>query len=46
LMIHTPDNVEGPQLAKRLYQQLQQQVKLPNLSDFPANSGNSQIQMF
>lgn len=46
LMIHTPDNVEGPQLAKQLYQQLQQQVKLPNLSDFPANSGNSQIQMF
>ncbi|WP_409584617.1 DUF72 domain-containing protein [Vibrio owensii] len=46
LMIHTPDNVLAPKLAEKLYKQLQLKLSLPNLSVFPANDGNSQIQMF
>ncbi len=46
LMIHTPDNVLAPELAEKLYKQLQLKLSLPNLSSFPANDGNSQIQMF
>ena len=46
LMIHTPDNVLAPELAEKLYKQLQLRLSLPNLSVFPANDGNSQIQMF
>ncbi|GAK20821.1 hypothetical protein JCM19052_1330 [Vibrio sp. JCM 19052] len=46
LMIHTPDNVLAPELAEKLYKQLQLKLSLPNLSVFPANDGNSQIQMF
>lgn len=46
LMIHTPDNVEAPQLALKLYQQLQQQITLPKLASFPAQKNNHQITMF
>nr|WP_164837160.1 DUF72 domain-containing protein [Vibrio alfacsensis] len=46
LMIHTPDNVQAPELAKKLYKQLQLKLSSPNLAVFPANYGNSQIQMF
>ncbi len=46
LMIHTPDNMLAPELAEKLYKQLQLKLSLPNLSAFPANDGNSQIQMF
>ncbi|MGR5322720.1 DUF72 domain-containing protein [Vibrio sp. DNB22_17_1] len=46
LMIHTPDNVLAPELAEKLYKQLQVKLSLPNLTVFPANDGNSQIQMF
>ncbi|NGZ66486.1 DUF72 domain-containing protein [Vibrio aestuarianus subsp. cardii] len=46
LMIHTPDNVEAPQLALKLYQQLQQQITLPKLASFPAQKDNHQITMF
>ncbi|WP_161455128.1 MULTISPECIES: DUF72 domain-containing protein [unclassified Vibrio] len=46
VMIHTPDNVEAPQLALRLYQQLQQLMTLPDLAPFPAKDGDTQLQMF
>ncbi|MDE1313931.1 DUF72 domain-containing protein [Vibrio aestuarianus] len=46
LMIHTPDNIEAPLLAVKLYQQLQQQITLPKLAPFPAQEGNYQITMF
>jgi len=46
LMIHTSDNLIAPELAAKLYAQLQLHVKLPNLSEFPGTSGNAQIQMF
>ncbi|WP_406734027.1 DUF72 domain-containing protein [Vibrio scophthalmi] len=46
LMVHTPDNVLAPELALALYQQLQQQCALPNLSTFPVNDGNNQLAMF
>ena len=46
VMIHTPDNVEAPQLAKRLYQTLSENALLPELEDFPAQKGNHQISMF
>lgn len=34
LMIHTPDNDLAPQLARQLYQQLQQTIVLPDLAPF------------
>ncbi|KJR39757.1 hypothetical protein BOO91_09065 [Vibrio navarrensis] len=46
LMIHTPDNILAPELALKLYQQLQQMVQLPDLANFPANDNQSQISMF
>ncbi|WP_070967624.1 DUF72 domain-containing protein [Vibrio sonorensis] len=46
LMIHTPDNAEAPQLAKKLYETLSASLDLPELAPFPSISGNQQIQMF
>ncbi|MEZ8823275.1 DUF72 domain-containing protein [Vibrio amylolyticus] len=46
VMIHTPDNIEAPQLAQRLYQTLSEVVSLPDLNAFPAQRGNHQISMF
>ncbi|PMJ89817.1 DUF72 domain-containing protein [Vibrio sp. 10N.261.55.A7] len=46
VMIHTPDNIEAPQLAQRLYQTLSDVVSLPDLNAFPAQRGNHQISMF
>ncbi|MGF1720433.1 DUF72 domain-containing protein [Vibrio kyushuensis] len=46
LMIHTPDNVEAPQLAVRLYKALAAKVSLTQLADFPSMRGNHQISMF
>lgn len=46
VMIHTPDNVEAPELAVELYQQLSAIVSLPKLAEFPALKGNNQISMF
>lgn len=46
LMIHTPDNVEAPELALALYRQLQTHCPLPELPDFPANSDQQQLNMF
>lgn len=52
LMIHTPDNLLAPQLAKKIYGQLQTHVQnqfaltLPDLSEFPAQKGNNQLSMF
>ncbi|MEZ9232565.1 DUF72 domain-containing protein [Vibrio amylolyticus] len=46
VMIHTPDNIEAPQLAQRLYQTLSDVVSLPDLNAFPAQRGNNQISMF
>ncbi|AUI85808.1 hypothetical protein BS333_05135 [Vibrio azureus] len=46
LMIHTPDNIQAPELAEKLYKQLQLKLSLPDLAAFPANDGHSQIQMF
>ncbi|MBW3696629.1 DUF72 domain-containing protein [Vibrio sp. T187] len=46
VMIHTPDNVEAPQLASRLYKELANRITLPALADFPAGHGDSQISMF
>lgn len=46
LFIHTSDNLIAPELALKLYQQLQQHCSLPDLTPFPADDGNTQIQMF
>lgn len=46
VMIHTADNIVAPELAANLYRMLQQHSALPDLAPFPANDGNSQIQMF
>ncbi|EHA1125500.1 DUF72 domain-containing protein [Vibrio navarrensis] len=46
VMIHTPDNILAPELALKLYQQLQQMVQLPDLANFPANDNQPQISMF
>ena len=46
VMIHTADNIVAPELAANLYRMLQQHTTLPDLAPFPANDGNSQIQMF
>ncbi|OEF10423.1 DUF72 domain-containing protein [Vibrio genomosp. F10] len=46
VMIHTPDNVEAPQLATRLYDKLAEEVSLPPLADFPAMKGDHQMSMF
>ncbi|MCK6261947.1 DUF72 domain-containing protein [Vibrio sp. ZSDE26] len=46
VMIHTPDNVEAPQLADKLYKQLAEKTDLPKLAAFPAQQGNNQISMF
>lgn len=46
VMIHTPDNNLAPELALSLYQQLQQQLSLPDLATFPASQGDSQMSMF
>ncbi len=46
LMIHTPDNIQAPELAQNLYSKLQETTSLPELRTFPANDGDSQISMF
>tara|TARA_Y100001956_G_scaffold82132_1_gene101880 strand:- start:1923 stop:2771 length:849 start_codon:yes stop_codon:yes gene_type:complete len=46
LFIHTSDNLIAPELALKLYQRLQQHCQLPDLTRFPADDGNTQIQMF
>ncbi|KOO05903.1 DUF72 domain-containing protein [Vibrio hepatarius] len=46
VMIHTADNIVAPELAANLYKMLQKSVALPDLAPFPANDGNSQLQMF
>ncbi|MFB9133771.1 DUF72 domain-containing protein [Vibrio olivae] len=46
LMIHTPDNIEAPQLARELYQQLSQNILLPDLAPFPAEGNAPQLSMF
>ncbi|CCN89908.1 conserved hypothetical protein [Vibrio nigripulchritudo SFn27] len=46
LMIHTPDNNESPEFARRLYGELQKAVELPELAHPPALSDNKQISMF
>ncbi|NOH79459.1 DUF72 domain-containing protein [Vibrio sp. RE86] len=46
LMIHTSDNLIAPDLAMKLYNQLRSNISLPDLSPFPHDSGNTQIQMF
>ncbi len=46
LMIHTPDNVAAPQLARTLYQQLSQHIPLPPLAAFPGQTPQSQLSMF
>lgn len=46
VMIHTADNIVAPELASNLYKMLQKRVQLPDLSVFPADDGNSQLQMF
>lgn len=46
VMIHTADNIIAPELASNLYKMLQNSTQLPDLSAFPANDGNSQLQMF
>lgn len=47
VMIHTPDNNLAPELALKLYQQLQQyQSGLPSLPPFPAGDGDHQLAMF
>ncbi|MGF1754271.1 DUF72 domain-containing protein [Vibrio makurazakiensis] len=46
LMIHTPDNVEAPELAVKLYANLAKELTLPSLAQFPTNKGNNQISMF
>ena len=47
LFIHTPDNNQAPELATRLYQQLQQQLgeanKLPDIRLPDLNGNSSQI---
>jgi hypothetical protein len=45
-MIHTPDNNESPEFARRLHGELQKAVKLPELARPPALSDNKQISMF
>ncbi|MDG3087707.1 DUF72 domain-containing protein [Vibrio hannami] len=46
VMIHTPDNIEAPELADKLYKQLQKICTIPNLPDFPANNDLQQLDMF
>lgn len=46
VMIHTADNIIAPELAANLYKQLQLNTELPDLNRFPAEDGNTQIQMF
>lgn len=46
VMIHTAENIVAPELAANLYKMLQKSVALPDLAPFPANDGNSQLQMF
>ncbi len=46
VMIHTADNIIAPELAANIYKNLQNHVALPDLAPFPANDGNSQLQMF
>ena len=46
VMIHTPDNIEAPILAERLYAELQQKITLPDLAPFPAKPPSSQLDMF
>ncbi|WP_257975393.1 DUF72 domain-containing protein, partial [Vibrio parahaemolyticus] len=46
VMIHTADNIIAPELAANIYKNLQKHVALPDLAPFPANDGNSQLQMF
>ncbi len=46
VMIHTADNIIAPELAANIYKNLQKYVALPDLAPFPANDGNSQLQMF
>ncbi len=46
VMIHTADNMIAPELAANLYKDIQKRITLPDLASFPANDGNSQLQMF
>jgi uncharacterized protein YecE (DUF72 family) len=46
VMIHTADNIIAPELAANIYKNLQKHITLPDLEPFPANDGNSQLQMF
>ncbi|PFG55843.1 uncharacterized protein YecE (DUF72 family) [Vibrio sp. ES.051] len=46
VMIHTADNIIAPKLAANLYKDIQKRITLPDLTSFPANDGNSQLQMF
>ncbi|MGV2990444.1 DUF72 domain-containing protein [Vibrio sp. E150_011] len=46
LMIHTPDNQFAPELAKRLYLQLNDYVELARLPAFPPKENEQQISMF
>ncbi|MCL9782395.1 DUF72 domain-containing protein [Vibrio sp. S4M6] len=46
VMIHTPDNVQAPELAQKLYGQLQNLAALPALPAFPARANDGQISMF
>ncbi|EKY4875445.1 DUF72 domain-containing protein [Vibrio alginolyticus] len=46
VMIHTADNIIAPELAANLYKDIQKRITLPELSPFPADDGNSQLQMF
>ncbi|GGX83358.1 hypothetical protein GCM10007160_08230 [Litchfieldella qijiaojingensis] len=43
LFVHTPDNRQAPQLARRLYERLARQCRLPSLAPF---SGDAQSLLF
>jgi uncharacterized protein YecE (DUF72 family) len=45
LMIHTPDNVQAPELAQRLYLQLANQTLLTPLASFPAAVNQAQLRL-
>jgi uncharacterized protein YecE (DUF72 family) len=43
LMVHTPDNRQAPELARRLHEQLAERLALPALPAFP---GEAQASLF
>lgn len=45
VFIHTPDNVEAPELADRLYHQLQQRLTLPDLSAINPEPPSNQLSL-